>query len=80
MVYTLRSGQVQNREYFPLAAENEALHREVNIKPGPAQAGINVRDLMRAFPRMIAVETACSAFVWLKLPCQLWESKIESGY
>jgi hypothetical protein len=80
VVYTLRSGQVQNRECFLLAAENEASHREVDIKPGLAQARINVRGIMRMFPRTAAVKTACSAFVWLKLPWQLWESKIESGY
>lgn len=80
MVYTLRSGQVQGGECLPLAAENEASCREVGMKPGLAQAGINVRGVMRTFQRKTAVKTACSAFVWLKLSWQLWESKNENGY
>lgn len=75
MVCTLRSGQVQNVECLPLAIENEVSCREVGTKPGLARAGINVRGLMRMFQGKTAGKTACSAFVWLKLPWQLWESK-----
>lgn len=75
MVCTLRSEQVQNVECLPLAIENEVSCREVGTKPGLARAGINVRGLMRMFQGKTAGKTACSAFVWLKLPWQLWESK-----